>query len=52
MYRYDRRYDDAIALIEDVLRSEPENRGAWGGLSCSRRAATRAPRGAAAARGA
>lgn len=32
VYRYDGRYDDAIALVEDVLRREPENRGAWGGL--------------------
>jgi hypothetical protein len=32
VYRFDGRVDDAIALVEDVVRREPENRGAWGGL--------------------
>jgi hypothetical protein len=32
VYRYDGRHREAIALVEDVVREEPENRGAWGGL--------------------
>lgn len=32
VYRFDGRFDAAVALVEDVLRREPENRAAWGGL--------------------
>jgi predicted Zn-dependent protease len=32
VYRFDERFDDAISLVQDVLRREPENRAAWGGL--------------------
>ena len=30
--RYAGRNDEAVAVVEDVLRREPENRAAWGGL--------------------
>jgi len=32
VYRFADRFDDAIALVEGVLRREPNNRAAWGGL--------------------
>jgi hypothetical protein len=32
VYRFADRSEDAIALVEDVLSREPDNRAAWGGL--------------------